>query len=158
MDFIKGNDKRLFQVAEKFDFSNPPVDPYELQKDMLRLMNRDNQISVNANQFGLPYHIFCLAGSPNLVFFNAEVVYGGDYIVSLEETCYNIPKGIVKVKRPDEVRIRYQTASGGKESKTFKGLTSRLIQHNLDYLNGIRFFDRSNLYHKEKMKKIIRNL
>lgn len=158
MEYIKGNDPKLFREAKPFDFSNSEVNPYDIQTDMLRLMIRDNQISVNANQFGLPYHIFCLAGSPNLVFFNAEIVYEGDDIVSLEETCYNIPKGIVKVKRPDEIRVRYQTASSGKESKTFKGLTSRLIQHNLDYLNGIKFFDRSNYYHKEKMKKILRSL
>lgn len=155
LDYIKGNDNRLFSEAEKFDFTNPPVDPYELQKEMLKCMVRDNLISVNGNQFGLPYHIFCLASNPNLVFFNSVIVYGSENLISLEETCYNIPKLIVKVKRPEEVRVRYQTASSGKESKTFNGLSSRLIQHNIDFLEGKKFFDNCNLYHREKAKKII---
>lgn len=155
-NMINGNDPSLFTQKQQFPFGQ--IDSYAIQNKLIATMIFSGQISINAGQVGLPYHVFVIQSNPNLVFFNAKISYFSDDLVSLDETCANIPGFKTKIKRPSEIRVRYQTASGESESKTFKGLTSRLIQHNIDFLEGRKFYQSASLYSREKAQKTIAKL
>jgi peptide deformylase len=150
--------KSLSEPTEIFDFSNPPFDPYEFQKEMLSFMIMNNYLSLGANQVGVNYKIIAVRAETNLVFFNPIIRFVGDELVSLHEASPNFPKLKVNVSRPDEIRLHFQTASGGSESRTYKGLTSRLIQHHMDYLNNYPFWKRSGLYYRNRAEKLLNNM
>ena len=67
----------------------------------------------------------------------------GDNIV-LEEGCLSYPGMFPKIKRPDICRVRAEFISGEKvttNTYNFKGFTSRIVQHEMDHLDGILFID-----------------
>lgn len=59
----------------------------------------------------------------------------------MKEGCLSFPNRYVKVKRYDEVLIEHQLLEGKKEF-VVSGFLSRIIQHEIDHLNGITMYDR----------------
>ena len=117
-------------------------------------LNKTYGVGLSSNQLGLPYRVFAMRGYPeNLVCFNPKIVYYSDNIISMEEACLSFPGMIIKVKRPSEIRARFQTPSGMVVTKKFEGLTARTFQHEMDHMDGILFFNRANRYHREKALK-----
>jgi peptide deformylase len=159
MLLVKHTDPILRETCKPFDFSNPPMDSVQLAKDMVHFMYEVNGIGLAANQVGLPYRVFAMRGHPeNFVCFNPKIVHFGDTVVQLEEGCVTYPGMIVKVKRPQSIRVRYHMANGDVRTDTFTGMSARIFQHELDHLDGIMFYERANRYHRElAMKKWKRN-
>ena len=156
---IDRRDPLLKTVLEPFDFKNPPIDPVQLAKDMVKTMRENNGYGLSANQVGLPYRMFVMIGEPNYACFNPKITAYGDDEITLEEGCLSFPGLIVKVKRPKSIRVRFDTQNGQTEARQFTGMTARIFQHELDHLNGTLFFERAHPYHREKaikkMKKLV---
>lgn len=151
---IKGFDPILMTPCENFDFDNPPGDPNELALGLMQVMNDNNAIGLAANQVGIPLRVFCMRGHPeNAVCFNPKIIHYGDEIETLEEGCLSFPGVSVKIKRPKDIRVRFQTPSGQVVTQAFSGLTARTFQHELDHLDGILFFNRTNKYYRDKALK-----
>jgi peptide deformylase len=70
-----------------------------------------------------------------LPFINPEILKNSGEKVSFLEGCLSIPDFYGNVKRPPEITIKYQNARG------YKGLAARIIQHEVDHLNGVLFID-----------------
>ena len=144
----------LTTPTENFDFNNPPVNPHLLIQDMLQIMNEKKGIGLSANQLGLSYRVFVMRGEDtNFACFNPKIVSQSNETNLLEEGCLSFPGVNVKVKRSNTLRLRFQTPSGGTDTKNFGGLTARVVQHEIDHLNGILFFNNANRYHREKALK-----
>jgi peptide deformylase len=60
---------------------------------------------------------------------------------------------LVKIKRPKDIRCRFQTPNGDVLTKQFTGMTARIFQHEMDLINGVIFYNRANRYHKEQALK-----
>jgi peptide deformylase len=109
-----------------------------------------NGLGLAANQVGEPYRIFAMRGQPeNFVCFNPKIVQPSEMEVVLEEGCLTYPGLLVKIKRPQHIRVRFQMPNGDTITKQFTGMTARVFQHEMDHLDGIVFFNRANRYHKE---------
>ena len=138
------------QVAEVFDFKNPPFDPIEFAQDLVKIMYEHNALGLAANQIGKNYRIFAMRGQPeNFVCFNPKIIQPSESQVLLEETDLTYPGLYVKVKRPQHIRVRFTTPNGDTITKQFTGLTARIFQHELDNLDGILFYNRANKYHRD---------
>lgn len=158
-ELIESNNELLTTPCEPFDFANPPVDPEELAKDLVRIMYEKKGLGLAANQLGLPYRVFSMRGDPeNFVCFNPKVITPSEEKVILEEGCLTYPNLLVKVKRSQHVRVRFTGPDGETYTKTFTGLTARIFQHEIDHLDGIRFFDRATRYHREQGFKKCKSL
>lgn len=155
---LPGYDDALFTEAKEFDFSDPPVNPYDFQTEVLSFMIINGYLYMTGNQIGFPYRVLFILGDPSLVFYNPKITYCSDDTTSYLESCPNLAGLNVRVKRSNRIRIRYQTANSGKESKTYEGITAQILQQSLDFMDGIRYYNRSNLYHREKAKKYISKL
>jgi len=59
-----------------------------------------------------------------------------------EEGCLSIPGEWGKVDRPACVTIRFQDASGREQTLQMNELNSRVVQHEIDHLDGVLFVDR----------------
>ena len=151
MNLVNQNDPILTSVCQEFDFNNPPFDPIEFAKDLVKHMYDWNGIGLAANQVGVPYRVFAMRGSPeNFVCFNPKVVTFGLEEVVLEEGCLTYIGLLVKIKRPQHIRVRFTMANGETVTRQFTGISARVFQHELDHLNGIVFYKRANRFHKEQ--------
>ncbi len=69
------------------------------------------------------------------------------------EGCLSIPNFLAKVKRKDSVEVEWTCREGKKHRMFVRGLTARIIQHEIDHLDGILFVDRLSRLKKEMMFK-----
>lgn len=151
LKLVPPNDPILTKPCDVFDFSNPPIDPIEFAKDLIKTMYDSNGIGLSANQVGIPYRVFAMRGAPeNFVCFNPKLVQPSEMEVILEEGCLTYQGLLVKIKRPQHIRVRFTTPNGETLTKQFTGMTARTFQHELDHLDGIIFYNRANRYHRDQ--------
>ena len=67
--------------------------------------------------------------------------------------CLSFPGLFVKVKRPKEITFTYEDLDGAKYVDHLSGITSRIVQHEIDHLYGITFDTKANRIHLQKAKK-----
>jgi peptide deformylase len=129
--------------------------------DMIETMQAAKGIGLAANQIGLPYAL-CVVdigliteGAQPQAFVNAVILQESGKEVSYEEGCLSIPDINEDVMRKENVRIQYQDLTGAMHEQEFDGMLSRVLQHEIDHLNGVFFIDRlSSLKRKLLSKKL----
>lgn len=142
MSLIPGNHPALRQPSQEFDFTVPPMDPEELSNLLETTMQSLNGLGLSAVQIGLPYRVFSMRTNPDVTVFNPRIVDQSEEQVALDEGCLSYPGLILSIKRPRMIRVRFQNKN--RETITLKldGMTSRIFQHEMDHLDGIRHIDR----------------
>ena len=68
------------------------------------------------------------------------------------ETCLSVPGIRARVERWQKVKIKYYDLNFCEYVELFKNFEARVVQHELDHLDGIEFYDRIS---KDELKKII---
>jgi peptide deformylase len=145
------DDRYITTECEEFDFKDPPFDPVQYAQNLVKCMYENNGLGLAANQVGTPYRIFAMRAAPeNFVCFNPKIVQQSEQDVTLEEGCLTYPGLIVKIKRPEFIRVRFQTPNGETLTKQFIGMSARVFQHEMDHLDGIVFYTRANRFHREQ--------
>jgi len=151
MKLVTLDDPTLVKVCEEFDFIHPPFEPIEFAKELVKFMYDSNGIGLAANQVGVPYRIFAMRGEPeNFVCYNPRIVHRSEQEVILEEGCLTYPGLLVKIKRPQHIRVRFRTPNGETLTKQFTGMSARIFQHKLDHLDGIVFYNKANRFHRDQ--------
>lgn len=144
-------------VAPSFDFTAPLTGPVQLSNKLQLTTFDQNLYGLAANQVGLNTRVIYIRGFSSAM-FNPIIVDSAKDSLYLEETSACYPGLILKVKRPDIIKVRWTDAFGNTETNIYSGLTSATIQRKIDYLDGISFIDRATKYHRDKaLKKWKRN-
>jgi peptide deformylase len=89
------------------------------------------------------------------VLINPELEWAGKETEPMEEGCLSLPGVLVDVDRPVHVRVRALDADGEELVVEASGLEARVIQHEVDHLNGVLILDRTS---REQRKEAIRIL
>jgi len=89
------------------------------------------------------------------VLVNPEIEWRSDDLVTAEEGCLSLPGVVVDVERPLYVRARAQDVRGDPLMIEASGLEARVIQHEVDHLDGVLMLDRTE---KEQRKGALRAL
>lgn len=151
MKLVDSKDPILTTVCKPFDFLSPPFEPIDFANKLVRTMYDLNGIGLAGNQVGVPYRVFAMRGSPeNFVCYNPRIVDVSEATVVLEEGCLTYPGLLVKIKRPQHIKVRFETPNGDTLTKQFTGITARTFLHQLDYLDGIVYYTRANKFHRDK--------
>lgn len=154
MELVKPSDPILRQECKPFDFTNPQLEITSFAHELVRFMYEKNGLGLAANQVGVNLRVFALRASPqNFVCINPRIVWFSEETILLEEGCLTFPNLLVKIKRPSFIRVRFFTPNGETRTEKFVGMTARCFQHEMDHINGILFYDKSNRYHKEQAFK-----
>ena len=133
----------------------------DLAKHMLQTMYSENGIGLAAPQVGIHKKMLVIdcqpdnPATPPMVLINPEITkFGKDFAVA-EEGCLSIPQVFLEVIRPRTIEVTYKDEKGKKNKIKAAGLLSRVIQHEMDHLNGVLFVDRvkNNLALNEQLKK-----
>jgi peptide deformylase len=77
-----------------------------------------------------------------LALVNPVIEWSSEETESAEEGCLSLPGVHVEVERPASVRVRAQDESGGTLEIEAEGLRARVIQHEIDHLDGVLILDR----------------
>jgi peptide deformylase len=118
-----------------------------LLDDMLETMRVAPGVGLAAPQIGISRRIFVMDPArdkdppdPHFV-INPEILASGDEMRLYEEGCLSIPGIFAEVERPASVLLRYTDREGALHEDWMEGHAATIVQHELDHLNGILFFD-----------------
>ena len=161
-DLVRSDHPLLRKKMDNFDFSNPPFDPVKLTHIMAQSCIKHNGLGLSAPQIGLPFRCSIITGTQMICMFNPRIVSYGEEEMTMEEGCLSFPNLFLKIKRPLVIRVRFTLPNGATETRQFDGLTSRVVQHEIDHLDGILFTSRANPVHLKqgytRKKKLERQL
>lgn len=113
---------------------------------MIEIMRDGMGVGLAATQLGLLRRVLVFqAGSDAqpTALVNPEIEWSSGDLVTAEEGCLSLPGVIVEVERPLHVRITAVDPAGEPLSVEASGLEARVIQHEVDHLDGILTLQRT---------------
>lgn len=142
----------LTQAQGDFDFQNPMMDPKELAQKLHFHMVKNDGLGISACQIGIPVRAFAMRIEQNtpFVLFNPRIVNVSEKQISMKEGCLSFPLLFLNVKRPDAVRLRYQTETGETVTNQFIGMTARIALHEMDHMDGKVFTSRASPFEAQR--------
>lgn len=115
--------------------------------EMFDIMYEHRGVGLAATQVNLPIRLFVANPSgeketgPELVFIN-PVIQRATGSAEAEEGCLSLPGINATVKRNKSVKINAYGMDGTEINAEVDGFLARIIQHELDHLDGVLFIDR----------------
>jgi peptide deformylase len=103
-------------------------------------------VGLAAPQLGVSQRVLVYRVGPDapiVVLANPEFEWRSAEAETFEEGCLSIPGITVDVDRAVHVRVRAQDEEGGPRSVEASGLEARVIQHEIDHLDGVLILDRT---------------
>jgi len=149
--------RRAGALAQVRQFGDPVLKakavPVERFDDQLRaevarmagIMGDAIGVGLAATQLGVMHRVLVYkVGEDGLLaaLVNPELEWAGDDIEEAEEGCLSLPGVHVDVERPVRVRVRARDEHGDTLVIEASGLEARVIQHEMDHLDGVLILDR----------------
>lgn len=125
---------------------------------MAALMHDALGIGLAAPQIGVSQQLLVYRVGPDapvVALVNPEIEWSSDDAEDATEGCLSIPGILVEVERPVHVRVRARDEQGEPRVVEASGLEARVIQHEVDHLNGVLILDRTT---KDQRREAIRTL
>ncbi|MGB8808353.1 MAG: peptide deformylase [Acinetobacter calcoaceticus] len=138
-----------------------PVSSSELNSDWLyglvaamhATMLERNGVGIAAPQVYISKRVIIVASRPNLrypdapemdavVMVNPEILEFSSETLLGEEGCLSVPDERGQVERAEMVKVKYSTLQGEVVETIFHGFPARIVQHEVDHLNGVLFVER----------------
>lgn len=120
----------------------------ELVKDLKDTMLSQNGVGLAAPQVGVNLRVIVVqlmsAGKlvgPVQEMINPVITKHSTEIVGYEEGCLSIPGEFYKIDRPSTIDVKFQTLNGRYKRWYLRGLEARVVQHELDHLDGVLMID-----------------
>ena len=125
---------------------------------MIEIMRDGLGIGLAATQLGVLRRLLVFQSGPEsepTALINPEVEWVSDEIAVAEEGCLSLPKVSMDVERPLYARFSGRDAEGERIVIEAAGLEARVLQHELDHLDGVLILDRTS---REQRKAALRAL
>ena len=114
--------------------------------DMFDTMYAEEGVGLAAPQVGIGLRVIVIDPRENdiepFALINPQIVRLGDEVGRDEEGCLSIPGLKEIVERPTTVVVEAMNPDGEPVSIDAAGLLARILQHEVDHLDGILFLDR----------------
>jgi peptide deformylase len=162
--------RRAAALAQIRGFGDPvlrtrarPVEHFDaaLRSEIERmghLMDDALGVGLAATQVGVLHRLLVYRvqqQAPLTALINPEIEWQGKETETMEEGCLSLPSVLVDVDRPIHVRVRALDQSGEPIVVEASGLEARVIQHEMDHLDGVLILDRTARdQRKEAMRKL----
>jgi peptide deformylase len=125
----------------------------ELAKALQATMLQRNGVGIAAPQVYISKRVIIVASRANLRYpdapemeaitmVNPEIIEQSSQTVLGEEGCLSVPNERGQVARAEQVTVQFFTLAGEKVIQKFDGFPARIVQHEIDHLNGILFVER----------------
>jgi peptide deformylase len=126
---------------------------------MGELMSDSLGIGLAATQLGVMHRVLVYRADPDAplgVLINPEIEWKGEELETLEEGCLSLPGVGVDVERPVHVRVRAVDEHRRPLTVEASGLEARVIQHEVDHLDGVLILDRTTRDQRKQAMKALR--
>jgi peptide deformylase len=124
--------------------------------DMTETMWHQVGIGLAAPQVGLPHRILVMDdGSGGAQALINPVIESRSGTIREEEGCLSLPGVFGVVERSKTITVRAMDADGKPVALEATGLKARIVQHELDHLDGVLFIDRLPPVTRDRIKKKI---
>jgi peptide deformylase len=150
--------RRLVALAQIRQYPDPALrmKAHEIEDfdgDLTRLVERMKQLLEDANglglaatQIGVLQRVFVFHTDPEeetTALVNPRLAEGSEERLSDEEGCLSLEGVVIPVERHERVTIEATDPEGNAVSLELEGLAARVVQHELDHLDGILILDRT---------------
>jgi len=149
----------LEQIAEEVDFESDDAEKLDGQIiEMIATMYSYGGIGLAGPQINITKRIIVWDHQwvqtkkkyENLhVMINPEIIEESSEDLALYEGCLSIPEVEGSVYRPREIKVRYVDADFETKEETFSGMDARVIQHEIDHLNGTLFVNKMTKFERD---------
>ena len=130
---------------------------FEVER-MGELMGDALGVGLAATQLGVLHRLLVYRvqqQAPVSALVNPEIDWAGKEAEVMEEGCLSLPRVLVDVERPIYVRVAALNERGEPILVEASGLEARVIQHEIDHLDGVLILDRTT---RDQRKQAIRTL
>jgi peptide deformylase len=144
----------LRQIAKKVELTdiNTPVIQNFIDT-LITTAKESNGVGIAAPQIGYSLQIVIIASSPNVRYpdaplmkpvamINPHIISHSEEMVLGIEGCLSVKEKRGTVNRYQQIEIEYCDRHGQYQRQIYHGFVARIIQHEIDHLQGILFVDR----------------
>ncbi len=133
--------REISEEVKEDEIKSPKIK--ELFLDMKKTMREKNGVGLAAPQIGINKRIFVVKAKKDSIFFINPIVTKKSWAKATdEEGCLSIPGVYGKVKRHKKINCTFTDIDGKKRKIQATDFLARVIQHELDHLDGILFIDK----------------
>lgn len=114
-------------------------------KRMGELMHDALGVGLAATQLGVLHRVLVYrahADDPVTALVNPQIEWSSEERESAEEGCLSLPGVHVEVERAVALRVRARDEQGEERVLELEGLPARIVQHEVDHLDGVLILDR----------------
>ena len=141
-----------------------PVDRFDdaLRSEIAKmgeLMHDALGVGLAATQVGVLHRLLVYRvqqQAPVAALINPEIEWRGEGEEIAEEGCLSLPAVLVDVERPVHVRVRAHNEEGEQIVVEASGLEARVIQHEMDHLDGVLILDRTTRDQRKEAMRALR--
>lgn len=128
---------------------------------MIDTMYMNNGVGLAAPQIGINERLIVVDHTSGqqahtlIAMINPVIVWKSNDTESEIEGCLSVPGIKLNVYRNSEIEVEYSDLSGKQCRNLYSGLTARIIQHEIDHLDGILLIDRASpIEHRMALKNL----
>lgn len=151
MKVLTFEDEALHTNCERVDRFDRSL--RDLIMEMFHTMTVENGCGLAANQVGILKRIIVVDDrSRRFPLINPRIVRYSENKIDFEEGCLSsMDRGLLcRIRRPEWIIVEFQNEYGKRRRLKASGLLSRIIQHEVDHLNGITMLDFLEASQKER--------
>jgi len=150
----------LKKIAEKV--KNIDQEIIDLIDSMYNIMYQENGVGLAAPQVDISKRILTVdiehLEGPSITLINPEIIAKSDIQAPYDEGCLSLPGLSAEIIRPVEITVKGVTSDGKEVQFDADGLFSRVLQHEIDHLNGILFIDHMDEFLRKEYTSEIKKI
>ncbi|WP_298704739.1 peptide deformylase [uncultured Veillonella sp.] len=151
LDVIKVGAPVLKQVAEPVEFVNKKI--RQLLDDMAVTMYTSDGVGLAAPQVNVSKRIIVVDDGEGLREFINPVITKGEGCQLGLEGCLSVPGYFGDVKRYQTIEVQFIDRNNKKKKIKASGFLARIIQHEIDHLDGILFIEKVETAYEAKKEE-----
>lgn len=157
LNIVKYPESILRQKAEPIETINKDIK--RLINDMADTMYLNDGVGLAAPQVGISKRVIVLDIGDGLEsLFNPMIIEKSDEEESIEEGCLSLPEIHVHVSRPSRIVVRGKNERDKWVRVEAEGLLARVLQHEIDHLNGLLIVDFASSVYRNLLKSKLKQL
>lgn len=141
LPIIKGAENPILRTKTK-PIKEVTKSLQKLLKDMVETMKAADGVGLAAPQVGEDLRV-CIAKINGRVtsFISPKITWRSEEQATDLEGCLSLPNVWLDITRPVEIAVTYLDAKGKKQERKLKDFDARVVQHEVDHLNGVLIVD-----------------
>ena len=132
----------------------------KLARVMMEVMDRGEGVGLAANQIGVLTRVMVWRhpedDTERYVFVNPGIVERSEACCTASEGCLSVPDATMEISRAEEVVVEAQDLKGEPIRVHLTDLLARIVQHEIDHLDGTLILDRTSPEERVRVMKELR--